>query len=77
MNKLPPVERDRSTKGLTGERAYKWALFLADEADMMGDICGYDRFKSIADRLEPRAGKPAVAGFFCKDLEEAIEAWTK
>jgi len=75
--KLPPVERESFMGGLTGDSAYKWALFLAEEADMIGDVFGYSRFKSIAESLEPKPGKPRVSGFYCKDLEEAIEAWTK
>lgn len=75
--KLPSVQRDSMMNGLTGESAYQWALFLADEADMIGDVFGYSRFKSIAESLEPKEGKPRVAGFYCQDLEEAIKAWTE
>lgn len=75
--KLPSVQRDGFTGGLTGESAYQWALFLADEADMINDTFGYSRFKSIAESLEPKEGKPTVAGFYCQDLEEAIKAWTE
>jgi hypothetical protein len=74
--KLPSVERD-TFGGLKSDSAYKWALFLAEEADMIGDALGYSRFKSIAESLEPKQGYPRVSGFYCKDLEEAIEAWTK
>ena len=75
--KIPSVERDSLTGGLTGDSAYKWALFLSEEADMIGDTFGYSRFKSIAETLEPKPGIPRVAGFYCKDLEEAIKAWTE
>lgn len=74
--KLPSVQREEFMGGLTGESAYQWALFLAEEADMINDTFGYSRFKSIAESLEPKEGKPAVAGFYCNDLEEAIKAWT-
>lgn len=75
--KLPSVQRDSFMGGLTGESAYQWACFLADEADMMGDVFGYSRFKSIAESLEPKEGKASVSSFYCQDLEEAIKAWTK
>jgi len=75
--KIPSVERESFTGGLTGESAYRWALFLAEEADMINDSFGYSRFKSIAESLEPKPGMPRVSGFFCKDLEEAIKSWTE
>lgn len=75
--KLPSVQRESFMGGLTGDSAYQWALFLADESDMIGDTFGYSRFKSIAESLEPKPGKPSVAGFYCQDLEEAIKAWTE
>lgn len=75
--KIPSVQRDSLAGGLTGESAYHWALFLAEESDMIGDAIGYSVFKSIADQLKPKTGQPIVASFHCKDLEEAIEAWTK
>jgi len=75
--KIPSVQRESFMGGLTGDSAYQWALFLAEEADMIGDTFGYSRFKSIAESLEPKEGKPSVSGFYCKDLEEAIKAWTE
>lgn len=72
--KLPSVQRDKIAGGLTGESAYQWALFLADEADMIGDTFGYSRFKSIAETL---TSEPKPVSFRCKDLEEAIKAWTE
>lgn len=75
--KIPSVERDSLTGGLTGDSAYQWALFLSEEADMIGDTFGYSRFKSIAESLEPKEGIPKVAGFYCQDLEEAIKSWTE
>lgn len=71
--KLPPVEYDSISEGLTGVCALQWALFLAEEADMIGDTFGYSRFKSIAESLQ---STPKPISFHCKDLEEAIKAWT-
>ena len=72
--KVPSVQRDTIAGGLTGESAYQWACFLADEADMINDTFGYSRFKSIADTL---TSEPKPVSFICKDLEEAIKAWTE
>ena len=74
--KMPTIERDSVTGGLTGSSAYAWACFLRDEADMIGDAVGYSVFSAISETLKPSDGKPSVAGFYSKDLEEAIEAWT-
>lgn len=72
--KLPPVQRDGIAGGLTGECALQWCLFLCEEADMIGDTFGYSRFKSLAETL---MSHPRPASFSCRDLEEAIKAWTK
>ena len=71
--KIPPVERDSVTGCLSGENAYRWCCFLRDEADMIGDAMGYSVFSAMAETLNTH---PAPAGFYAKDLEEAIEAWT-
>lgn len=75
--KLPSVERCPVTGGLKGSSAYAWCIFLCEEADWIGDTFGYARFRSIADILEPKPGKPETAAFYSKDLEEAIEAWSR
>jgi len=72
--KVPSVQRDTIAGGLTGESAYQWACFLADEADMINDTFGYSRFKYIAETL---TSEPKPVSFHCKDLEEAIKAWTE
>tara|TARA_R110001632_G_scaffold12679_2_gene43967 strand:- start:935 stop:1171 length:237 start_codon:yes stop_codon:yes gene_type:complete len=75
--KIPSVERESFTGGLTGESAYQWACFLYEEADIVSDAINYNRFKDIAETLEPKEGVPQCAGFYCKDLEEAIKIWVK
>ena len=72
--KLPSVQRDSISGGLTGESALQWACFLAEEADMINDVMGYSRFKSIAESL---ISEPKPVSFHCNDLEEAIKAWTE
>ena len=75
--KIPTVVRNEFGGGLTGDCAYKWALFLAENYSFdFDDPLLYDRFMSIADSLEPKPGKPVVASFHCKDLEEEILKWT-
>ena len=76
MSKVPYVERptlwENSDTGLTGECAYLWALFLANEADMEDDTFGYAKWKTMADELAPKNGKPRPAVVYYTDLEEAI-----
>jgi len=74
--RIPSVHRNKLGGGLTGESAYKWAVFLAENYLFdNNDPLLYDRFQSIAETLEPKPGKPVVASFHCKDLEEEIKKW--
>ena len=77
MNKVPYVERGYDDSGLTGECAYLWALFLANEADMEDDTFGYAKWKTMADELAPKRDKPTPAAVYYNDLEEAIARYTK
>jgi len=76
MSKVPYVERPMLWQGdgigLTGECAYLWALFLANEADMADDTFEYSKWKSMVDDLAPKQGKPTPAAVYYADLEEAI-----
>lgn len=74
MSKVPYIERpfDWDT-GLTGECAYLWALFLANEADMSDDYISYDKFKAIAEQLAPKEGRAIPTAVHIQKLEEAIE----
>ena len=76
MAKVPYIERpfDWDT-GLTGECAYLWALFLANEADMADDYISYDTFKGIAEQLAPKDGKAIPTAVHIQKLEEAIESY--
>lgn len=77
MSKKPPITRPYGDYGLTGECAYLWALFLANEADFAGDYTNYDKFRSIADSLKPQVGKPVPASVHHHELEQAIERYQK
>ena len=81
MSKLPHVERPMLWQGegigLTGECAYLWVLFLANEADMEDDTFGYAKWKTMADELAPKKDKPTPAAVYYHDLEEAIARYTK
>ena len=76
MNKVPYIERAYGDTGLTGECAYLWAMFLANEADMEDDYIAYDKFKSMAEQLAPQDGKPIPASVHFPALEEAIAKYT-
>lgn len=74
--KIPSVQRNAIAGGLTGESAYQWALFLAENYLFdSNDPLLYDRFRSIAESLKPAPNKPVVASFHCKDLEKEIVKW--
>ena len=79
MNKVPHIERPQMWQdagiGLTGECAHLWACFLANEADMEDDTFGYSKWKSMADELAPKQGKPVPAAVYYADLEEAMEKY--
>ena len=77
QGRVPYVERCGMSGGLTGECAYVWAVFIANEADMEGDFVTYDRFKTIADQLRPKQGVPMASSVHYNDLEEVIERYTK
>jgi len=72
VSKVPYIERPYLGVGLTGECAYLWACFLANEADMEDDYTAYDKFKAMAEQLAPKDGKPVPASVHYPALEEAI-----
>jgi hypothetical protein len=76
--KIPTVHRCLMTGALTGESAYKWAMFLADEYSFdSDDPLLYDVFKAMAESLEPKPGKASVASFTSHRLEKEILKWTQ
>ena len=75
MGKVPYIERPYAGVGLTGECAYLWALFLANEADMADDIVNYDKFKSMAEQLAPKKGVAVPAAVFYPALEEEMSKY--
>ena len=77
MSKLPYVQRGYENSGLTGECALLWALFLMHEADWNQDYIAYDKWKSLAESLQPKEGKATPATVHYVALEEAIERYTK
>ena len=77
MSKVPYVERPYGYEtGLTGECAYLWALFLANEADMEDDQVAYDKWKTVVDQLAPKQGKPVPAAVHYAALEDAIKQYS-
>ena len=75
MGKVPHIERAYGGVALTGECAYLWAVFLANEADMADDIVNYDKFKAMAEQLAPKAGFPVAASVHYPALEEEISKY--
>ena len=77
MSKIPYIERAYGGSGLTGECAYLWALFLANEADMADDPIKYDKFKAMAETLAPKEGVATAASVHYPDLEAEISKYQK
>tara|TARA_E500000318_G_scaffold83198_1_gene78772 strand:- start:378 stop:620 length:243 start_codon:yes stop_codon:yes gene_type:complete len=76
MGKAPLIVRPYDSDiGLTGESAYQWTLFLANEADLCGDYIAYDKWKSMAEGLAPKEGKAVPAAVHYPALENAIEKY--
>jgi len=77
MSKVPYIERGYDGAGLTGECAFLWALFLMREHEMSDDPFEYDKWKSCAESLQPKEGKPMPAVVHYHDLEEAITKYAQ
>ena len=75
MSKVPYIQRSYGGTGLTGECAYLWALFLANEADMADDQVKYDKFKAMAETLTPKEGVAVPASVHYPALEEEISKY--
>ena len=75
MSKIPYVERAYCGMGLTGECAYVWACFLANEAGWSDDPVAYDKWKAMAETLQPKEGKPMPAAVHYSDLEDEISKY--
>jgi len=77
-SKIPTVHRCPMTGGVTGESAYKWAMFLADEYSFDDDNpLMYDVFYSMAESLKPVKGKATPASVHSNRLEKEILKWTQ
>jgi hypothetical protein len=73
MNKVPPVERDEFTGGLTMSCASLWCQFLAEEFDWQGN-------RSLSEFYKRRAQELSVAptgSLHDNQLEKAIKQWKR
>jgi len=75
MSKIPYIDRGYGNYGLTGECAFLWALFLMNEADMADDNIAYDKWKAMAESLQPREGVATPATVHYAALEEEISKY--
>lgn len=73
MNKVPPVERDILTGGLTMESASRWCQFLSEEHDWQGnrELSEYYKRRSQELSVAPRGS------LHDRRLEEAIKRWKR
>lgn len=73
MNKVPPVERDLLTGGLTMACASLWCQFPSEEFDWQGN-------RSLSEYYKRRSQELSVAptgSLHDRRLEEAIKAWKR
>ena len=73
MNKVPHVERDLLTGGLTMSCAALWCKFLSEEFDWKDN-------RSLSDYYKRRSQELSVAptgALHDRRLEEAIKAWKR
>jgi len=75
--KLPTIDRCPDGELLTAESAYRWALFLKDEADMCDDVEKFDTFTNIAEQLSGYVQKQMQAYVHYVELEKAIEEYKR
>lgn len=75
--RYPAIVRCPLSNNVTGLCAYEWSVFLADEADWLGDYTAYDTWRRIADQLKPKPGIPIASSVYYKALEDAIQSRTR
>lgn len=73
MNKVPHIERDMITGGLTNDCAALWYKFLAEEFDWQGNRSLSDYYKRRSEELS-RAPRGSIHD---RRLEEAIKTWKR
>ena len=73
MNKVPPVERDLLTGGLTFESASLWCQFLSEEFDWQGNGSLSEYYKQRSQELL----RAPMGSLHDRRLEEAIKAWKR
>lgn len=73
MNKVPPVERDMLTGGLTMESASRWYQFISEEYHWEGNTYLSEYYKRRSQELSvaPRGS------LHDRQLEKAIERWKR
>lgn len=73
MNKIPLVERDAITGGLTFESASLWYKFLSDEHDWLGNRELSEYYKRRSEELS----RGLRGSLHDRRLEEAIKRWKR
>ena len=73
MNKVPPVERDLLTGGLTMTCASLWCRFLAEEFDWQGNRSLSEYYKRRSQELS----RAPAGSLHDRRLEEAIKTWKR
>ena len=73
MNKVPPVERDKSTGGLTMACAGLWCQFLSEEFDWQGNRSLSEYYKRRSQELS----RAPTGSLHDRRLEEAIKTWKR
>ena len=72
MGRIPAVERDALTGGLTHESAALWCYFLSEEADFDRDAKMAQGWLDLAERLS----KAPQGSIHSQQLEQQIKKWS-
>ena len=75
--KVPLVERDSITKGLTHESALAWARFMYDESYFNEQPAAVDYWGGLLSQLEKQHTAGMFGGFHSRAMEDAIKRYTK
>jgi hypothetical protein len=75
--KVPLVERDPVSKGLTHESALAWAHFMYDESYFNEQSAAVDYWGSLLSQLHKQQVAGMTGSFHSRAMEDAIKRYAK
>jgi len=74
--KVPLVERDPVSKGLTHESALAWARFMYDEAYFNDQMAAVDYWGGLVSQLQKQETAGLTGSFHSRAMEDAIKRYS-